>query len=58
MLNWNDEIQISKQYALDFFWFVRTDDYKQWSNGVPKEVNAMAYLDFVKERDHATRLEF
>lgn len=39
-------------------WFVGRKDYKQWAKDNHPSTNIFAYLDFVKERDHATRLEF
>lgn len=39
-------------------WFVYTEDYKQWAKDKHPCTNIYAYLDFVKQRNYATRLEF
>lgn len=38
--------------------FTKTDDYKMWAKGRSRYCNIFAYLDFVAERNYATRLEF
>jgi hypothetical protein len=39
-------------------WFVYTEDYKQWVKDKHPSINIYAYLDFVKARNYANRLEF
>lgn len=38
--------------------FVESEDYRKWAKDKPNQVNCFAYLDMVKEREHANRLEF
>lgn len=38
-------------------WF-KTEDFKKWAADKPPEFNAFAYLDMVREREYANRLEF
>ena len=39
-------------------WFIYLDDYKLWAKDKHPSTNCFAYLDMVKERNYATRLEF
>lgn len=38
--------------------FAQIEEFRQWAADKPPEFNAFAFAAMVREREHATRLEF
>lgn len=47
-----------RAHLVGFHGIVQSDDYWLWAKDKPPEFNVMAYFGMVRERQHATRLEF